>query len=188
MITVPLLSQRDPRWANIKLGYGVPTIGQSGCIITCLTSLSGGNDVAKTNSDFMKYGAYSQGNLTYWVNVPLALRNLNFVYRYNYYDNNIVSDYVYNKKIPVIVQVNAAPIGGSGDHYVLYVGDHKLMDPWTGTIRLTSDFPAQKGFILYTLNPSLTISQRYDKIKTIAYGSDSSDSKVAQIKGVIEAS
>lgn len=34
-----LLSQRDPRWADLRLGLGRQTIGEAGCLLTCLSML-----------------------------------------------------------------------------------------------------------------------------------------------------
>ncbi len=36
MTAFPTLLQSDPRWKNIKLGTGDRTIGQSGCLLTCI--------------------------------------------------------------------------------------------------------------------------------------------------------
>lgn len=158
MITVPVLSQRDPRWAWKYLGFSTATIGGYGCLLACLTMLSGKTDISQVNEILKSLGNYSGnnpngaylGNLVVWANIPKALPSLKFVGRFYSYDNQAVADYVYNKKIPVIVQVDAAPIGAPRtDHYVLYIGNKKLIDPWTGQIRPTSDFPIVKGYALY---------------------------------------
>lgn len=51
-------SQRDPRWKNIKLGFGKYTIGSDGCFLTCLSMM-----VNKTpdvvNEILKKAGAFS---------------------------------------------------------------------------------------------------------------------------------
>lgn len=150
MISVPLLSQRDSRWKDIKLGFSDVTIGNFGCVITSLTSLAQRSDVSVTNELFKSNGVYLKPNLVIWGNVPKVFTGLRFVWRSNGYDNNIVANWVYGKKTPVVVQVNAAPIGSPRtDHYILFVGDKKCFDPWTGKIRPTSDFPILKGYALY---------------------------------------
>lgn len=181
MITTPVLSQRDPKWFDLPLGTdsGV-TIGFDGCVETCLTALAGMADVSEVNKLMIANGAFVKG-LVWWVKVPLALPNLKFNWRSWTYDNDAVKNWIYNKGFPVIVQVDATPIGGQGDHYVLYIGDQKCMDPWTGTIRPTSDFPNVKGYILYEVISQLTIEQ---KITEILQNSDSIDQKVLEIKAL----
>lgn len=181
MIQINPLSQHDSRWSNQLLGNSNVTIGGYGCVITCLTMLAGKLNVGETNDLFKQKKVYLDPNLVIWGKVPDVYPNLQFVNRYNYYDNNIVSDYVYNKKTPVIVQVDAGPIGSPRtDHYVIYLGDKKLVDPWTGTIRPTSDFPIQRGFITYEIKPLvpiLTCDQKIGQIKDLV-NSNKPDSDV----------
>lgn len=173
MIQTPVISQRDPRWANKTLGFSTSTIGGYGCTLTCLTSLAKLSDVGQVNEMLKALGNYNAttnpngaflGSLIVWANVGKALKNLSYNGRFYMYDNIGVANYVYNKKTPVVVQVDATPIGAPrSDHYVLYLGDQKLMDPWTGSIRPTSDFPIQKGFALYDYAvPVLTCEQKLE--------------------------
>jgi hypothetical protein len=181
MINVPILGQRDNRWASVYLGFGTGTIGNYGCLLTCLTALAGKNNVYDTNELFKKNGAF-QGNLVLWANVPKALPNLKFVYRYYSYDNTKVSDYVYNKKTPVCVEVDAAPIGSPRtSHWLLFLGDQKCLDPWVGQIRSTGDFPGRKGFALCDLvqapPPALNDTQKVNLIRTTLHRPDIGDSQ-----------
>jgi hypothetical protein len=171
MINVPILGQRDPRWCNIPLGWGDGSIGNYGCLLTSLTSLAGRYNVAEANNLFKANDVFAY-NLVLWANVPKAFKSLEFVYRYYYYDNAKVADYVYNKKIPVVVEVDAAPIGSPrSSHFVLFLGDQKCLDPWVGQLRSTSDFPLRKGFALYNyVTPPvipLTCDQKLSKIREI---------------------
>jgi hypothetical protein len=54
---------------------------------------------------------------------------------------------IYIKKFPVMVEVNGAAIGGR-KHWVLFVGDGKMVDPWTGSVRAISTYPLT-GYSLY---------------------------------------
>jgi hypothetical protein len=117
-----------------------------------------GNYNAQTNP-----GGAFLNNLVVWGNVPNAFPELTFIKRGWTYNNAEVSDWVYNKKTPVIVQVDGSPIGAPRlDHFVLYVGDRKLVDPWTGRIRPTSDFPITLGYVLYQTD---LFSERLVKLK-----------------------
>lgn len=165
MIQIQPLSQRDSRWGWRTLGFSSALIRDYGCVITCLTMLARETDVSRVNDLLKSTGNYNYynnpggaylGNLVVWGNIPRALKNLKYVARVKPYNNEAVKAHI-AKGFPVIVQVDAAPIGApQTDHYVLFLGDQKLADPWTGTIRPTSDFPVLKGYALYeapTVNP-----------------------------------
>lgn len=158
MLAVRPLSQRDPKWGSKRYAKGPLTIGKYGCALTCLAMMADVSNVATANEQMVAKGGYL-GNLVYWPMVPKGLPKLKFVFRSYVYDNNQVKHWIYNRGFPVIVQVDAAPIGAPrSDHYVLFIGDHKCIDPWTGKIRPTSDFSKTnvtktplKGYILYEI-------------------------------------
>ena len=129
-------SQRDWRWSWKRIGTSFSTIGQVGCTITCLSMITGQRpDV--TNTFLTKGGGYIYGNIINWTKLHDCL-GLTFNTRMNGYDNlqvlNAISQYGF-----CLVQVDAAPIGNpGGKHWVVFVGNHQLLDPWTGTARSTS--------------------------------------------------
>lgn len=177
MITTPIVSQRDSRWAWKSLGFSAGTIGDFGCVISCLTMLARETDVSRVNDLMKQFGNYYNGNyaspfadnLVVWGNVPNALKNLKFVERGWSYNNDKVKAHI-AKGFPVVVQVDAGPIGSPRtDHYVLFVGDQKLVDPWTGRIRPTSDFPQVKGYALYTVT---SVDPYAEKLKTLKVAVD----------------
>lgn len=139
-----ILSQRDPRWANIKLGTSNSTIYFYGCTITSLAMILGTTpDVV--NRRLKDVDGFSNGNLIVWSKVEAAFPGIK-AKRVRGYDNN---DVLYN--IPnVLVEVPAYPIGGNGSHWVVYTGNKQLADPWTGKIRPTSDFPNPTGYTVLT--------------------------------------
>lgn len=155
------LNQRDLRWANKKLGYSNYTLGTHGCTVTTLTNLMNRllgynltpdavNDKLKTLGEYTRYnqkGAFL-GALLVWANIPRAYPALKGGYRDYNYNNFKVAWYIYAKKIPVMVEVNAASIGAS-KHWVLYIGGRLCVDPWIGKIVPTSTYPAT-GDAVYT--------------------------------------
>ena len=173
MIQTPILSQRDARWAWKPLGFSTGSIGDFGCLVACLTMLARETDVSKVNDLMKQFGDFANGNynspflgnLVVWGNVQNALKSLKLVERGWSYDNNKVKAWI-EKGYPVIVQVDAAPIGAPRtDHFVLFIGDQKLVDPWTGRIRPTSDFPILKGFALYTTPTGNVYEQKVKDLK-----------------------
>lgn len=145
------LSQRDPRWGNKLLGFSKLKIKDYGCTLTSLTCLI--NYLYKTDytpdqvNEYLKRANAFSGPLIVWSRVPVAFSKLKFIWRGYNYDNAKVSFYVYLKKMPVMVEVNAAKIGAV-KHWVLFLGSKKMMDPWTGAIEPTSKYPLT-GYSLF---------------------------------------
>lgn len=135
-------NQRDPRWANIPVGSGEQTIGQIGCAISVI-----GNVLNKTpvevNDALKAVSGFAQQNLVIWDKIAEAFLGTKVTRVWTYNNDDVL------KNIPnVIVEVPAIPIGGRGSHWVQYIGNEQLEDPWTGTIRPTSDFPNPTGYCI----------------------------------------
>lgn len=158
MIQIKPLSQRDSTLKGKLLGSSDLTLWGFGCVVTSFTMFV--NYVSKQqytvdqiNALLVNGGAFYNNSLLWWEKVPQAIPYMQFQWRGWTYDNNKVSDYIYNKGLPVIVQVDAAPIGAPrSDHFVLYIGDGKIADPWDGQIKSVSAYPNPKGYILYTVD------------------------------------
>lgn len=136
-----LYSQRDPQWSANKMGDG--TIGQFGCTITCIAMMT---DIRPDviNNELKNVGGYS-GNFLIWEKVESAVKGTDFVKRVRIYENSEVA-----ANLPCLVEVNGAPIGGT-THWVLYIGNQKLWDPWDGTEKPTSAYaPIGYSVIKYT--------------------------------------
>lgn len=143
MIKVNLFSQRDPQWKSLKHGTSNTTIGTTGCTITDLASLLSYfkqnfnpkqvNELLKSNN------GYYLGNQVIWSQF-VRIFGLKGYKRMTYYSNADVSWNVYALGRPVLVEVLAPKGVPGGKHWVLFLGDRKCMDPWTGTIEPTSKF------------------------------------------------
>lgn len=150
MIATSTYSQRDPRWASIRKGKTTQTIGKYGCTITSLCNLInsfGYDETPNTVNEKLTANNGYIGALLVWSAPQKIWPKIKFVWRGYNYDNVKVAYYVYFKKTPVLVEVNGAKIGGSR-HWVLFVGDGKMVDPWTGSVSSTSTYPLT-GFSLY---------------------------------------
>jgi hypothetical protein len=129
------LSQRDPRWKDIKLGTGSTTISSHGCLITCLAMLAGTTpDVV--NEELKRVGGYQNGNLVIWSALDRTNLGLRFIERSRVYNNEKVSN-----NLPCIVEVDGSRIGAK-QHFVLYIGNKRMIDPWFGRETDTSYYPA----------------------------------------------
>jgi hypothetical protein len=153
MINTRLFSQRDTKWKYDKMGKSGFTIGGYGCTITCLASLLcyfGYDETPKTvNQKLSSNGGYYKNTaLVVWSAIPKIWGRLKYIKRAYNYNNVEVAWYIYAKKIPVMVEVNAWKIGAAR-HWCLYLGDRYMLDPWTGKGVSTSTYP-QTGYTLYS--------------------------------------
>jgi len=126
--------QRDPRWGNIKLGFSDTYIRDYGCTVSVIGNiLNITPDVV--NEKLKSVNGFAYGNLVIWAKIAEAFPGVtvNRVWTYN---NDDVKANVPN----VIVEVPAKAIGGTGKHWVQFIGNHICRDPWTGQERPVSDF------------------------------------------------
>jgi len=138
------LSQRDDRWKNERLGTSDVSIGGYGCVVTSLAMMFDTTPLAI--NDYLKsHGGYFKKNLTIWAKVP------GFVFRSWQYNNAKVKEAI-KKYGACMVQTDFdGNPRTNGDHYVVFIGNHKLLDPWTGTERPTSAYKLLKGYIVFDL-------------------------------------
>ena len=93
------------------------------------------NERLKAVNGFSDGKNRGKGNLVVWEDIPKAFPGIQ-IRRVWYYDNNDVKKNVPN----VLVEVPGKAIGGSGKHWVVFIGNQKCYDPWTGLERPTNDF------------------------------------------------
>jgi len=83
---IPLYSQIDPRWRNIRLGYSNLTIGSHGCVVCCLAMLLSSIgyvvDPPKVNEDMRRAKAFLAGTgRAIWAKVSQAYPLLQYKYQ-----------------------------------------------------------------------------------------------------------
>ncbi len=135
-----ILSQRDKRWSSKLLGNSKLTIGSSGCLITAI-AMAAGTTPDRVNDALLKVKGFS-GALVVWSNVPKAFPHLKFVWRAYAYDNMAVLGII---KKNGFCMVEATTLF-NGKHWLLFIGNHQLYDPWYGTQRTTSSYLRYTGF------------------------------------------
>jgi hypothetical protein len=175
-----LLSQNDLKWKYKQLGTSPKSIGSHGCTITCLSMLA---DVTPdfTNQRMNAVKGYANGNLVIWSKVPEALPNLKFIKRVNGYNNPEVA-----ANLPCLVEVDGAPIGGYR-HWVVFVGNKQLYDPWDGKVKHTGMY-RPTGYAIFKvnqINQPLTPAQKEQKIRTIFGQHITSEERLKQTDIVI---
>lgn len=126
-----VLSQRDPRWANEKLGTSYVTVGRYGCTITCLSMLSDFFGRFKTPRYLAKYLKYTKDGLIIWGSMPAVLP-FKLEKRLYRRDDAEIKKSLKDPKKAVILQVD-------NYHWVVCLGTYRFApwiyrcaDPWTG--------------------------------------------------------
>lgn len=127
LLNIKPLSQRDPRWASIKLGTSNSTIGSHGCLMTDATMLIRyllGVDItpADLNAWLIANGGYSGGNLFIWAILNKYDPRISFGYRYSTAALDKIDEQLALGR-PVIIHVDGIPATSPIDeHWVLVVG------------------------------------------------------------------
>lgn len=156
------LSQRDSRWGELYIGNSKSKIKDFGCAIVCLAML------ADTTPDIVESKLSFSVDRIIWTsinNTDLPIRFPDMGRNY-VYDNDKVKEAI-NKNGGCLVEVDFDGIITTKNdrHWILYVGNGKAYDPWTGTEISTSKYPIVKGFciinkIIINSNNNMTEEQK----------------------------
>jgi hypothetical protein len=170
-----LYSQRDSRWGNQKLGYGDTTIGNFGCTITSLAQLlliNGHNETPATVNEKLKVNNGFVGtnkNLLVWTAIEKAFDAKHIKRGYTYNNNEVLNAIA--QYGGCMVEVDGTRIG-TPTHWVLYIGNQKMIDPWTGVEKATNYYPA-KGYSVVSVQkrvgnppdmPKTYTQEQWDKL------------------------
>lgn len=133
------LSQRDPRWSGIKINGTIYTIGTDGCLLTCLAMIAGLlPDVVASKIGF-------NGAQVAWTGLDKV--GLELIEKNNVYNNEAVKKIIEQYGFCIVrVDWDGSPKSTGDTHFVLYIGNGKLIDPWTGTIEPTSKYSLPTGY------------------------------------------
>ena len=142
--TPKILSQRDPRWMNEKLGFDATvTIGTDGCTLTCLTMLVNGVGFDETPSSMnrklkdMGTGIGFLGSLIVWPGLTQAFPKIIFRRIIVCRDQPAPVDEI-NTSLdsgqPLLIELDRSPSPGLQNHWVVLVArqgdDYLMLDPW----------------------------------------------------------
>jgi len=129
-----LLSQRDPRWSQVKIGASNLTIGRYGCTTTCLSMLSDYFKCFVTPDAIAnKKNNYTPDGLVIWKNLSFA--HMEFESRQIGRVDKDIQAALKDPNRAVILLVD------NGQHWVVALGktltgnDYRVADPWFGDKR-----------------------------------------------------
>ena len=132
-MSIKLLSQRDPKWANVKLGNSNVTIGQDGCLITSLCMLSQYYGVPITPDVVARHTESFNANGEYLWNYPFPFtleKSIGGKIQPTRNDAEIMKS-LKGPRRGVVLQVD------NGEHFMLALskplfGSYTCADPWFG--------------------------------------------------------
>lgn len=140
-----ILSQRDIRWKNKQINNTTSTIGNFGCTLTCLAMLS------DTTPDVVASKLSFSVDRIIWTSInntdlPIRFPDMGRAYAY---DNDKVKEAI-NKNGGCLVEVDFDGVIKTPNdrHWILYIGNGKAYDPWTGTEISTTKYPIVKGYCI----------------------------------------
>jgi hypothetical protein len=139
--TVTTYNQRNPLWGAAKLGTSNTTVGGYGCLMTCaasmLTDAGAAMNPLQLNNWLKANGGFTGSNLFVFASVD----KLNVVKFYNLIDCASTPapvaqlDELVSQGDFVIVKVDFDPATiRTEEHWVRYLGNGQMMDPWQGDI------------------------------------------------------
>lgn len=153
LLQMPLWSQKDPRWANERMGYTYLTMGQEGCLVTNVASYMSffgiDTDPLRYNQLLTaRYGyLYDEvkkqyTNRMYWKMPEKLWPGKVAMAEYSWFNNGVGWEPFAEKMIqsgrPVLAQVDMIPGGPMNQHWVILLGKINNLwycsDPWYGTI------------------------------------------------------
>lgn len=144
-----ILSQRDPIWANDKLGQSQSTVGRYGCTIT---SISMGTDYFKswkTPKELAKELKYTNEGLLLWDSLPSATC-FKLEKRFYGQQDHLIREALGSQKKIALIQVE-------NYHWVLALGKnifggYKIADPWFGDTSTTKRYKSITGGAILVLH------------------------------------
>jgi hypothetical protein len=141
-----LLSQRDNKWVNNRIGESPITVGGFGCLITSLSMFSDWYGKYRDPAWMAKNLKFTKDGLFLWPSMNDSELPFKFVYRYYKRDDKKIKEILNSKDNACVLQVN------NGKHWVALVGysriyGYKIADPFYGDIiYINKHYPNITGF------------------------------------------
>lgn len=148
------LSQRNPKWAAVKMGDTPFTVGRYGCTLTALSMATDYFKKFKGEWKSPNYLAtnlkFTKGGLVIWGSLPLLL-NCRLLQRVYSYSKDLLNAALKSPYRAALLQVE-------GFHWVIatgrnWFGNIIAVDPWTGEkITVLKQYHSITGMAILTLN------------------------------------
>lgn len=137
VVVSQMLSQRDPRWRDVRLGFSQLTIGGYGCFLTCLAWMVGKTPI-EVNDILRAANAFGGKDRSLIISERAAIA---LGLDYDGVEGNI------NKEpdwFPNIKEVDMSPSPGKQQHFVVRIKENNkkfILDPWDGKKKAIGFYP-----------------------------------------------
>lgn len=144
LFDVQLWSQRDPRWSSDRMGSSYITLGQEGCLVTCVASVMEYLDIDTNPKHYNRLltenNGYQYPNKMYWL-MPEVLwtgkvKRLEYKTFYGTGWESAAQAIIDDGR-PALAQVDFVPGGVMNQHWVVLIGKINgvwwCYDPWYGS-------------------------------------------------------
>lgn len=182
------LSQRDPKWGEITIGNSNSKIKDFGCTITSIAILAGTTpDVV--NAYLTAVNGFSVDRII-WQKLNETKLGVTFPdggRQYIYNDEAVRKAIEENFGCLVEVDYDGVVSTSSDRHWVLFIGDHKLIDPWDGKVKPTSSYPILKGYAILRQNDDKDdeLTQQEENILRFLREQEADEGKVREAFGAL---
>lgn len=140
-----LYSQTDKRWKSDKMGKTNNNVGGFGCLMSDVGMVVGKNP-GETNKLFNGAGVYNAAGLVLWDRIHQVLP-LQFIARVREYDNSKVLDAIKNYGFCLVeVDFDGKPETQRDTHWVIFIGNKRMINPLGGVEQPNSKYPVLKGY------------------------------------------
>ena len=127
------ISQRDPKWANLKIGHSQLTIGAQGCALSCVSMATSFFGCFKNPQELMNFIDFTTEGLILWQ--TLRLPPVHFTGRYYGKQDSVIQASLNNPNQVCLIQVT---LKSGATHWLFATGKMPLVnaylviDPWMG--------------------------------------------------------
>ncbi len=165
---LPLYSQRSSLWFDAKMIPSPWSLGQQGCTLTAACSMAKafGKDInpLTANKEMVRLGGYDNTGSLSWLVLAKVL-GIDFGTRWDT-NANVAPNHsqvvemdgfrhierLAKWGIPSICWVDTDH-DGKANHWVTYVGDGQVIDPWDGAVKPMSVFERLYGYAIFNGTP-----------------------------------
>jgi hypothetical protein len=132
---IDYLSQRDPRWATVKIGNTDTLVGRMGCLITCLSMLTQYFNCYQLPDEIAKNVKNFTADSIAWINLNFPTFSFRWregsLFSEEPVDMDLIKAYMKDPNKAVVLEV------ANHSHWVLalwetFDQDILAIDPWTG--------------------------------------------------------
>ena len=133
-----VLSQRDDRWKDQKIGQTNRTIGQVGCTITCVSMSSSWFNEFRAPDVLAQKLKFTKDALLLWQSIGAYFKSFEFEWRFYTYDQARIDEALKNPNKTLLLNVDKGAHWVHALSRIPFTKSFWVADPWDGRRKLYS--------------------------------------------------